>query len=185
MYFRACKFLGVAIAGKETQWLQPRSRHTFEEAEWKLTMMGMSDRMTGTGVAWPMMIHPNRQLNAGSRVFTVWVKEIATAAKDTLAAMWPMACIMAGPLIFLHSFPLMACAPRHTRSQGSQMSSQKKLAGRKNASAQKASSSFLSPDPEDGAASEHQAAKGQMLRPTLIDSRSIPVKGCCACRHIR
>ena len=56
------------------------------EANATPTMMGTSEAMTGKGVAVPKIICERITLKAGSRVFTVWVREIATAAKDKLAA---------------------------------------------------------------------------------------------------
>ncbi len=43
-------------------------------------------------------------LKAGSRVLTVCVREMATAAKERLAAMWPRACMDAGAKIIPNSF---------------------------------------------------------------------------------
>lgn len=51
-----------------------------------LTMMGTRVPTTGRGVAWPRMTLDSTTLNTGSSVFTVWVRLIATAAKDRLAA---------------------------------------------------------------------------------------------------
>jgi hypothetical protein len=48
-------------------------------------------------------------LKAGSSVFTVCVREMATAAKLMFAAMCPMACMKAGPKILPNSSLLMAC----------------------------------------------------------------------------
>ena len=49
-------------------------------------------------------------LKAGSRVLTVWVSEMATAAKDRLAAMCPNACMEAGPNRVLNSAPVIGCS---------------------------------------------------------------------------
>ena len=49
-------------------------------------MMGTRVPTTGRGVAWPRMTLDSTTLNTGSRVFTVCVRLIATAAKDRLAA---------------------------------------------------------------------------------------------------
>ena len=51
-----------------------------------LTIMGIRVATTGSGVAFPMSSRESTTLKAGSRVFTVWVSEIATAAKERLAA---------------------------------------------------------------------------------------------------
>jgi hypothetical protein len=59
-------------------------------------MMGSSVAMTGAGVLVPKKIFESKTLKAGSKVFTVCVREIATAANDRLAATCPMACIDAG-----------------------------------------------------------------------------------------
>lgn len=67
-------------------------------------MMGTSVATTGSGVLTPSTSFDRRQLKAGSSVLTVCVSEIATAANDTLAAMWPMACMLAGPEIWINSF---------------------------------------------------------------------------------
>ena len=72
-------------------------------------MMGMSVSNTGTGVISLRMIADRATLNAGSKVFTVWEREMATAAKDTLAAMWPNACMLAGPTMDLSSDPVIGC----------------------------------------------------------------------------
>jgi hypothetical protein len=75
-------------------------------------MMGTRDSTTGSGVAWPRMSCERITLKAGSRVFTVWVREMATAAKDTLAATWPMACMEAGPKILPNSSLVTGCVGR-------------------------------------------------------------------------
>jgi len=74
-----------------------------------LTMMGMRVVTTGMGVPTPRTSLDSATLKAGSKVFTVCVSEMATAAKDRLAATWPIACIAAGPKIVLNSSLLMGC----------------------------------------------------------------------------
>ena len=74
-----------------------------------LTMMGTSDSTAGRGVDSPKMSFMSTTLKAGSSVLTVCVREMATAAKDRLAAMWPMACIEAGPKMVPNSFLVMIC----------------------------------------------------------------------------
>lgn len=69
----------------------------------KLTMMGMRVATTGKGVAFPISSRESTTLKAGSKVFTVWVSEMATAAKERLAATWPMACMLAGQKICWNS----------------------------------------------------------------------------------
>ena len=49
-------------------------------------MMGMRVVTTGRGVPTPKNSFDSSTLKAGSRVFTVCVREMATAAKDKLAA---------------------------------------------------------------------------------------------------
>jgi hypothetical protein len=70
-------------------------------------MMGIKDKTAGSGVDSPRRTFMSTTLNAGSRVLTVWVSEMATAANDKLAAMWPMACIEAGPKTVANSFFVM------------------------------------------------------------------------------
>ena len=60
-------------------------------------MTGTSVMATGHGVGVPSTSLESTTLKAGSRVLTVCVREIATAANDKLAATWPIACIAAGP----------------------------------------------------------------------------------------
>ena len=67
-------------------------------------MMGIKERTAGRGVASPRMSFMSTTLKAGSSVLTVCVSEIATAANERLAAMWPIACIEAGPKIVPNSF---------------------------------------------------------------------------------
>lgn len=81
-----------------------------------LTMMGMRVLTTGRGVPTPRNSLERSTLKAGSSVFTVWVSEIATAAKDRLAAMWPTACIAAGPKIWPNSFFVMGWTPQTCRT---------------------------------------------------------------------
>jgi hypothetical protein len=73
------------------------------------TMIGISDSSTGMGVASPRMTLESTTLNAGSRVLTVCVKLMATAANEMLAATWPMACMAAGPKMFLNSCLVTGC----------------------------------------------------------------------------
>ena len=72
-------------------------------------MMGMRVETTGRGVPTPRKMRESSTLKAGSRVFTVCVSEMATAAKDRLAATWPTACMAAGPKMVLNSSLLMGC----------------------------------------------------------------------------
>eukprot|EP00983_Pelagomonas_calceolata_P098242 1158326-Pelagomonas_calceolata.AAC.3 len=72
--------------------------------------MGMRASMAGKGVASPRISLDSSTLKAGSRVLTVWVREMATAAKDRLAAMWPRACMEAGPNSELNSCLETTCA---------------------------------------------------------------------------
>lgn len=82
------------------------------------TMIGTKAAATGNGVASPKMSFERTTLKAGSIVFTVCVREIATAAKDRLAATCPIACMAAGGKIALNSdfvigLPKEACfAPK-------------------------------------------------------------------------
>ena len=62
---------------------------------------------TGSGVGVPRIDHWSTALKAGSRVLTVCVSEMATAAKERFAAIWPKACMDAGPEIFFSSSPVM------------------------------------------------------------------------------
>ena len=73
------------------------------EARATPTMIGNKAAATGNGVASPKMSLERTTLNAGSIVFTVCVREIATAAKERLAATCPIACIAAGGKIALNS----------------------------------------------------------------------------------
>jgi len=73
-------------------------------------MMGTSVATTGAGVPTPRIVLDSSTLNAGSSVLTVCVRLIATAANDRLAAMWPTACIDAGPSSELNSSLLIGCA---------------------------------------------------------------------------
>lgn len=66
-------------------------------------MIGTKVSATGAGVEEPSISLERTTLNAGSRVLTVWVSEMATAAKDRLDAMCPIACMEAGPRIFINS----------------------------------------------------------------------------------
>mmetsp|Transcript_10882 Transcript_10882/g.67225 ORF Transcript_10882/g.67225 Transcript_10882/m.67225 type:complete len:93 (+) Transcript_10882:3297-3575(+) len=50
------------------------------------SMIGKSDATIGSGVFVPKKIDEVTTLNTGSKVFTVWVREIATAANEMLAA---------------------------------------------------------------------------------------------------
>ena len=58
--------------------------------------MGMRVETTAGCVPWPRRMRDRATEKAGSSVLTVCVSEIATAAKERLAAMWPTACIEAG-----------------------------------------------------------------------------------------
>ena len=75
-------------------------------------MMGMRVAMTGAGVPTPSSAWDSSTLKAGSRVFTVCVSEMATAANDRFAAMWPMACMLAGQKICWNSCLVSACSAR-------------------------------------------------------------------------
>lgn len=75
-------------------------------------MMGMSVAMTGPGVPTPSSAWDSSTLKAGSRVFTVCVSEMATAANDRFAAMCPMACMLAGQKICWNSCFVSACTCR-------------------------------------------------------------------------
>ena len=79
----------------------------------RLTMIGTRDKTAGSGVASPRMSFASTTLKAGSRVLTVCVREMATAANDKLAAMWPIACIDAGPKMVPNSLAVTICN-RHT-----------------------------------------------------------------------
>ena len=70
-------------------------------------MTGSNDAITESGVAAPRISCDRTTLNRGSSVLTVCVSEIATAAKDRLAATWPNACMLAGPRIFFNSSLVM------------------------------------------------------------------------------
>ncbi len=76
------------------------------------TMMGMRVATTGSGVSTPSTSLDSATLKTGSRVFTVCVRLMATAAKDRFAAMWPTACIAAGAKIVPNSPLVIGCA-RH------------------------------------------------------------------------
>lgn len=80
-------------------------------------MMGMRVATTGAGVPTPRNSLDRSTLKAGSRVFTVWVRLIATAANDRLAAMWPMACMAAGPKIWPNSSLEIGCKHAAQKSQ--------------------------------------------------------------------
>merc|ERR1719183_1555269 len=67
-------------------------------------MIGTRAPSTGSAVASPRISLARITLNAGSSVFTVCVKEMATAANDRLAATWPMACMAAGGKMSVNSF---------------------------------------------------------------------------------
>lgn len=73
-------------------------------------MIGTRVATTGAGVAVPISSRDRTTLKAGSSVFTVWVSEMATAAKERLAATWPMACMLAGQKIWANSFFVNAYA---------------------------------------------------------------------------
>ncbi len=66
-------------------------------------MTGTKVPMTGRGVDWPRISFDKTTLKTGSRVLTVCVRLMATAAKDRLAATCPMACMEAGPAIVWNS----------------------------------------------------------------------------------
>lgn len=72
-------------------------------------MIGTRVASTGGGVFCPRRSLDRTTLNTGSMVLTVWVREMATAAKDRLAAMWPIACMEAGQKMLLNSALLMGC----------------------------------------------------------------------------
>lgn len=78
-------------------------------------MIGRSVAITGAGVAVPRMSLDNATLKAGSSVLTVCVREIATAAKDRLAAMCPNACMAAGPNRVLNSALVIGCGKGHQK----------------------------------------------------------------------
>lgn len=88
----------------------------------ELTMMGMRVATTGKGVALPISSRERTTLKAGSRVFTVWVSEMATAAKERLAATWPMACMLAGQKICWNSCFVSAYRAPHTSVREVKMS---------------------------------------------------------------
>lgn len=71
------------------------------------TIIGTRAPITGNGVASPRMTLASTTLNAGSKVFTVCVREIATAAKERFAATCPIACIAAGGKIAFISVPVI------------------------------------------------------------------------------
>lgn len=75
-------------------------------------MMGTRVASTGPGVFCPSRSLDRTTLKTGSMVFTVWVSEMATAAKDRLAAMWPMACMEAGQKMLQNSCLLMGCTQK-------------------------------------------------------------------------
>jgi hypothetical protein len=63
-----------------------RKGQFINEDLFRLTMMGIKDKMAGRGVDSPRISCESTTLNAGSRVFTVCVREMATAAKEMFAA---------------------------------------------------------------------------------------------------
>ena len=67
------------------------------------SVMGSSERATGTEVEVPSTSLLIATLNTGSSVLTVCVNEIATAANEMFAAMWPRPCIDAGKRMVLNS----------------------------------------------------------------------------------
>ena len=71
--------------------------------------MGTSVASTGAGVFWPSRSLESTTLKTGSMVLTVCVREMATAAKDRLAAMWPIACMEAGQKMLPNSALLIGC----------------------------------------------------------------------------
>ena len=72
-------------------------------------MIGTSVASTGPGVFCPSSSLESTTLNTGSMVFTVCVREIATAANDRLAAMCPRACMEAGQKMLVNSALLIGC----------------------------------------------------------------------------
>ena len=98
--------------------LQLQKNNTPSGAAKRRAMMGRSVATTGAGVPTPRMALDSSTLNAGSSVFTVCVRLMATAANDRLAAMWPTACMDAGPSSAPNSSLLIGCAalpPHQTR----------------------------------------------------------------------
>lgn len=83
-----------------------------------LTMTGTRVATTGAGVEVPISSLESTTLKAGSSVFTVCVSEMATAAKERLAATWPMACMLAGQKIWRNSSFVRACATAEFWSWG-------------------------------------------------------------------
>ena len=75
----------------------------------RLTMMGTSVASTGAGVFCPKSSLESTTLKTGSIVLTVCVREMATAAKDRLAAMCPIACMEAGQKMLVNSALLIGC----------------------------------------------------------------------------
>ncbi len=73
-------------------------------------MMGTRVASTGPGVFWPSSSLERTTLKTGSMVLTVWVREMATAANDRLAAMCPMACMEAGQKMLVNSALLTGCS---------------------------------------------------------------------------
>lgn len=73
-------------------------------------MMGTSVAMTGAGVFWPSSSFESATLKTGSRVLTVCVREMATAANDRFAAMWPIACMEAGQKMLENSAFEIGCS---------------------------------------------------------------------------
>ena len=67
------------------------------------SVIGTNDSPTGNDVVVPRTSLVMATLKTGSSVFTVWVREIATAAKEILAAICPRPCIEAGNRIVLNS----------------------------------------------------------------------------------
>ena len=73
------------------------------------TMIGTSVARTGAGVFCPKRTLESATLKTGSSVLTVWVREMATAANDRLAAICPIACIDAGQKILPNSSFEIGC----------------------------------------------------------------------------
>lgn len=62
-------------------------------------MMGTRDKMTVTGGRSPKKIEERRTLKKGSKALTVWVKDTATARKETLVKTLPRTWIPARGVI--------------------------------------------------------------------------------------
>ena len=77
-------------------------------------MTGTRVPTTGRGVDCPRTNLERMTLKTGSKVLTVWVRLMATAAKDRLAATCPMACMAAGPAIFWNSDLVMGCRGQYS-----------------------------------------------------------------------